>query len=141
MRSMIQRSDQSFFETDLAMKPITDGDVLATTQAGSPVMLESDAALHVRRPSTGTWVAPGIELHRLHTDVAEIAIPTLVTGARYAAPPLPWSAELGDNGETHETRIMNGGNISGHTRAGAEALRFVEQNQTPPQILKMPPKR
>jgi hypothetical protein len=141
MRSIVQRSDQPFFASDLSMQPVEVGDVLATTTVGNPVMLESQAALHVKRPGTSTWVSPGIELHSIHAYVAEVAIPTLVTGARNATPPLPWSMELGDNGEPLNARITNGGNVAGHIRAGDDALRFTEENQTPPQVLKMPPKR
>ncbi len=141
MRSVVQRSDQSFFMSDLSMRPVAVGDVLATTMVGNPVILESQAALHVERPNSGTWVSPGMELHGLHAYVAEIAIPALVTGARNATPPLPWSVELGDNGESLNARIMNGGNVAGHTRAGDEARRFTEEDLTPPQVLKSPPKR
>jgi hypothetical protein len=141
MRTIVQRSDQSFFASDLSMRPVAVGDVLATTAVGKPVMVESQAALHVERPSAGTWVSPGMELYGLHAYVAEIATPTLVTGARDTSPPLPWSVELGDNGESLDTRIMNGGNVAGHTRAGDEALRFTEEDRTPPQILKFPPEK
>lgn len=138
MRSLVQRSDHSFFETDLSMRPVAVGDVLASTAVGRPVMLESNAALHVERPTNGSWVAPGMELHHLHAYVAEIAVPTLVTGTPHMTPPLPWSVELGDNGEAYDARIINGGNIAAHTRAGKEALRFVAEDQTPPQVLELP---
>jgi hypothetical protein len=75
---------------------------------GQPVILESQAALHVERPITGTWVAPGGELHQIHAYVMEIAIPTLTTGAPNAHPPLP-------------------------------CLDYVDNDQTPVPILKMPP--
>lgn len=140
MRTIIQRSDQSFFATDLTMKPLAVGDSLGTATVGEPVMVESQAALHVERPGgTGTWVAPGAELHGLHSYVAEAAIPTLVTGARNAVPPLPWSVDLSDNGEDAEARIAHGGNVAAHTRAGQEALDFIDRNEIPVSVLKSPP--
>lgn len=139
MRTLIQRSDESFVAADHNMRQVAVGDVIATTTVGQPVLLESQAALHVERPITGTWVAPGRELHQIHAYVIEIAIPTLITGAPNAHPPLPWSVDLSDNGEDHTTRISHGGDVAAHLRAGAEVLDYIDNDETPVPILKMPP--
>lgn len=135
-RSSIQRSDVSFYAADRSMRPIEPGDILASTKDGEPIILESNSGLHVERPDTGTWVSPTGELARLHQYVAHVAIPTLITGSETAAPSMPFSVDLSDNGQTLADRISGGGYVDAHERGKIEAQRFFnEAMRRPPEIL------
>jgi hypothetical protein len=136
-RSIIQRSDVSFYESDRSMQPIEIGDILASVREGEPTILEATPALHVERPDTGTWVAPAPELSRLHQYVAHVAIPTLLTGTAPADPPLPDSVDLSDNGLTLAERIDGGSHVNAHQRMRVEAEKsFAEINAQTPRLLR-----
>lgn len=136
-RSIIQRSDVSFYSTDRSMQPLEPGDILASTREGEPIILESNSGLHVERPDTGTWVSPTGELARLHEYVAHVAIPTLLTGSTTAAPPLPFSIDLSDNGQTLADKISGGGHVDAHERGGIEAQGLFEEAMSKtPEVLR-----
>jgi hypothetical protein len=59
-RSVVTRSDKSFFGQNLQMRPVAVGDVLSEdVPEGRPVMLETQTAIHIQRPDSQVWVAPG----------------------------------------------------------------------------------
>ena len=61
------------------------------------------------------------ELDHLHTFVADVAIPTLVTGSAPAASALPRQLRLDDTGETLQQRVDHGsGRFSAQVRAQAD---------------------
>ncbi|ORV94522.1 hypothetical protein AWC11_03545 [Mycobacterium interjectum] len=136
-RTIVQRSDVPFYETDRRMRPIEVGDILASVREGEPIMLESTTALIVERPGTSTWVSPTAELARLHAYVAHVAIPTLVTGTAPTDPPLPDVVDLSDNGQTLAERIKGGGHLNAHERMRIEADRLLaEHANRPPTLLR-----
>lgn len=137
-RSVVTRNDKSFFGQNRQMRPIAVGDVLsADVQQGQPVMLETQTAIHIQRPDSQVWVGPGAELAQIHNFVADVVIPTLVTGAPVTSP-LPRRVDLSDSAATVEERIRAGSAESAADRAGREAWEMVRNDTTPPQILAMP---
>ncbi|QRY50495.1 hypothetical protein [Mycolicibacterium septicum] len=137
-RSVVTRSDQSFFGQNREMRPIAVGDVLAAdVPQGQRVMLEAQTAIHIQRPDSQVWVGPGAELSQIHGFVADVLIPSLVTGGPVTSP-LPRRVDLGDSAATVEERIRAGGAESAQDRAGREAWEMVQNDTTPPQVLAMP---
>lgn len=103
-RAMIQNHAEPFWTSDRTMRPLAVGDVLSTTAKGVPTIIETNAAVHVQRPDSDTWVAPATELSHLYDHVVDVAIPTLVTGL--AAPgSLPARIALNDSGLTLDQRV------------------------------------
>ncbi|WP_445165800.1 hypothetical protein ACTXG7_18140 [Mycolicibacterium sp. Dal123E01] len=100
-------------------------------------MLETLTAIHIQRPDSEVWVGPGAELAQIHGFVADVLIPTLVTGAPVKSP-LPRRVDLSDSTATVEERIRAGSAESASDRAGREAWKMVQNDTTPPQILAMP---
>lgn len=106
-RMIIQRSDESFFNSDRRLRPVQRGDLLFTIPGTTPVEIDMNAAVLVQRPDGGEWVSPAQELDLLRKYLADVAIPTLITGK--AIPnSFPPSIHLGDSGQTLRERIDNG---------------------------------
>jgi hypothetical protein len=102
-RAVVRRDDQPFAGSDRTMRPVQAGDVLSVTPTGVPVGVDTQAAIHVRRPGGTAWVAPSSELDRLRSYVAG-AIPSLLgcDGGQRTFPP---KIDLTDNGQTDRERI------------------------------------
>lgn len=114
-RTLIQRDDESFFDSDRRMRPVEPGDVLSTVPKGELVMVDSNAAVHVERPGSTAWVSPGHELDHLRAYVANVAIPILATGLAISAA-FPPEIDLSDTGHTARERIDAGSWQSAHQR-------------------------
>jgi len=137
-RSIATRADLPFMTQDLGWKVINVGDVVASdVEEGTPVEVTSRTAVHVQRPQSAVWVTPGAELGQIHDFVADILVPTLITGTP-STPPLPRQVDLSDNGETAEQRIGAGKDESAHRRAGREVGERLFADAIPPRILPMP---
>jgi hypothetical protein len=107
------------------MRHVEVGTVLERVPKGAFTGMEISPALQVQRPD-GTWVGPGPELDGMARHVADIVIPTLLTGM--ALPDaLPAQIDLGDNGETLAERLKQGSKARAHERArGIMAAALVE---------------
>lgn len=137
-RAVVTRDDRPFTAQNLQWREVQVGDVVSSgVQEGNPVEVESRTAVFVQRPDGQVWVGPGSELSQIHDFVADILIPTLVTGAP-ATPALPRQIDLSDTGETDEHRIGTGLGGSAHSRAGREAVAQVLADDSPPRVLPMP---
>ncbi|MFP2991300.1 hypothetical protein ACK87K_11095 [Mycobacterium intracellulare] len=137
-RGIVTRDDQPFITQDLTWREVSVGDVVAKDiKPGKPVEIESRTAVHVQRPDSQVWVGPGLELAQIHGFVADIVIPTLITGAP-VTPTLPRQIDLSDNGQTDDERIRAGKAESAHIRAGREGIAMLEADNERPQILGMP---
>lgn len=141
-RTMIQRDDEPFRSSDRSMRPLQPGDVLATTAVGEIVMIDSNAAVHVARPGGAEWVSPSRELDHLRAHVAEVVIPTLMTGLSIprAFPP---NIDLEDTGQTDRERINAGEWKSAHERmaviAASALLDALSAQPTVPPIVPTTP--
>ncbi|EID77416.1 hypothetical protein W59_23740 [Rhodococcus opacus RKJ300 = JCM 13270] len=131
-RSIVQRSDEPFSTSDRTMRPITVGDVLASTRRGNLVEISCHTAILVQRPDSDTWVSPASELDQIHRHIADIVLPTLVTG--FALPnTLPPHIDLGDTGQTISERIRFGGSTPAHLRmAEVSQAALMESYATAP---------
>lgn len=137
-RAVVTRDDQPFVTQNLEWREVQVGDVVSSgVREGNPVGVESRTAVFIERPDGQVWVGPGSELSQIHGFVADILIPTLVTGAP-ASPALPRQVDLSDNGENAEQRIRAGLDESAHSRAGREATAAVMADYTPPRVVPMP---
>ena len=87
---------------------------------GTPVPIESNAAVMVERPAPwAAAVSPATEVMRLRDWVRHDALPYLVTGTREATPPVPVTVELSDDGRTMRERISAPNRTSGFERSSA----------------------
>lgn len=132
-RTTVTRDDERFADADRTMRPVAVGDVLASTRrGGAGTEVETQAAVHLERPTAGVWVAPGAELDGMFRHVSEIVIPTLVKGVALI-PSLPPQIELGDTGVTWAERIAAGGWSTAKQRMDAVSLAALDEaNATPP---------
>lgn len=88
-RSVVTRGDRPLLTQNLEWREIQVGDVVSSgVREGNPVGVETQTAVFVRRPDGNVSVGPGSELSQIHGFVADILVPTLVTGAP-ASPALP----------------------------------------------------
>lgn len=111
------------------------GMTLATVTKGVATGMEISPALQVQRPD-GTWVAPGPELDGIAKHVADIVIPTLVSGMALRGA-IPAHIDLSDNGETMPERLAKGGKARAHERVqGIMLAALAESNE---QDWKFPP--
>jgi len=76
-RQMVMDDEGPIKSHQLEMRPVTVGDAL---DFGSSENIASYPAVHVSRPQGHVWVGPGTELTQLWSYVAEVAIPTLISG-------------------------------------------------------------
>lgn len=137
-RAVVTRDDQPLVTQNLEWREVRVGDVVSSgVREGNPVGVESRTAVFIQRPDGQVWVGPGSELSQIHGFVADIVIPTLVTGSP-SSPPLPRQIDLSDNGETAEQRIRAGLDESAHDRAGREATAALMADTTPPHVVPMP---
>jgi hypothetical protein len=137
-RGVVTRDDRPFMTQNLQWGEVQIGDVVSSgVLEGTPVEIESRTAVFIQRPDSQVWVGPGSELSQIHGFVADVLIPTLVTGAP-ASPALPREVDLSDNGETDEQRIRAGRDECAHQRAGRDAVAQVLADDSPPRVLPMP---
>lgn len=137
-RAVVTRDDQPSMSQNLEWREVEIGDIVsADVREGNRVEIEARTAVFIQRPDSQVWVGPGSELSQIHNFVADILIPTLVTGAP-ASPVFPRQVDLTDNGETDEQRIKAGLEESAHSRAGREAVAQVLADDTPPRHIPMP---
>ncbi len=126
------REDEGFADADRSMRPVSVGDVLATTRRDSGgVVVELQPAITVERPQTGVWVSPGAELSRLWLHVSQIVVPTLVNGVALtrAVPP---QIDLGDTGTAWTQRIAHGGWSTAKDRMDAVAAAALDEANAAP---------
>lgn len=137
-RAVVTRDDQPFMTQNLQWREVQVGDIVSgAVREGNRVEVESRTAVFIQRPDSQVWVGPGSELSQIHGFVADVLIPTLVTGAP-ANPTLPRQVDLSDNGETDEQRIRAGLGESAHSRAGRDAVTQVLADDSPPRFVPMP---
>jgi hypothetical protein len=137
-RTLERLGSQRMGHFDIAMQPVEAGFVIAEGIDTRPGEIDTRTAVHVQRPDSQVWVAPGMELAQIHNYVAEVVIPTLVTGGQ-TPPGLPRQVRLDDTGETFEQRIAAGGGDTAHVRVGAEAVaRAKALENEPPRRLPPP---
>ncbi|MBO1756451.1 hypothetical protein [Allobranchiibius sp. CTAmp26] len=126
--TLVQRLDVSRQTVSKGMRPIDVGTVIEQVPMDVPTGVEISPALLFERPD-GDWVAPGPELDGIGRHVADIVIPSLVSGtARTHA--VPAHIDLSDNGETMPARLAGGGTARAHERARetmTEAFRLATQ--------------
>ncbi|WP_235736033.1 hypothetical protein [Nocardioides alcanivorans] len=84
------------------MKPVQAGVVLTQVLKGVPALWSTSAAILLQRPD-GRWIPPGPELDQLTAYVAEVVLPTLVTG--FTMPGTPVHIDLGDNNLSDAERV------------------------------------
>ncbi|MBF6166326.1 hypothetical protein IU486_16410 [Streptomyces gardneri] len=134
-RTIFKRGDAPMVNVSLEFQNLEPGTVLTTTRPGEPVMLELNSAVMVERPDSPTMVGPMVELSYLHRHVAEVVIPTLVTG-RSLPQSLPPAIDLGNSGKTVHERIQAGEWSYAHNRWSSAAFaNFDEWSSIPPEIL------
>lgn len=137
-RAVVTRDDQPFIAQNLEWREVQVGDVVSSgVREGNPVGVESRTAVFIQRPDGQVWVGPGSELSQIHGFVADILIPTLVTGAA-ASPALPRQVDLSDSGKADDQRIQAGLVESAHSRAGREGIARLMADDTPPRVIPMP---
>ena len=127
--ALIQTLNDGWREsTGQRMRHVEVGMVVEQVTKGIPTGMEVSAALQVQRPDN-TWVAYGPEIDGMARHVADIVIPTLVTGM--ALPnAIPAHIELDDNGRTLAERLQDGGKVRAHERVqGAMMVALDEANQ------------
>lgn len=90
------------------------GMVVEQVTKGVLTGLEMSPTLQVQRPDN-KWVAYGPELDGMARHVADIVIPTLVTGMALPGT-IPAHVELDDNGKTLAQRLQDGGKVRAHER-------------------------
>lgn len=127
-RSLVQRPDEWPRGLGLGMRHIEVGTVLAEVAKRVPTEIETSPALHVQRPD-GVWVAPGFELDCLARHVADVALPTLITGLALPGS-LPAQVDLGDTAESLTERLRNGGSQRAHDRAREVAAQAYAETMT-----------
>jgi len=131
-------SGQGPGQYNITAEPVDAGFVIADGRDGTPREIDPRSVVHVQRPGSTIWVAPGMELAQIHTYVADVVIPTLLTGAP-ASPSLPRQLRLDDSGETVDERIRAGGGEPADKRVGEEAwIKAQELERDPPQRLPPP---
>ncbi|WP_156313127.1 hypothetical protein [Micromonospora sp. HK10] len=115
-RSLVERLDDGPRTRQLGMRHIEVGTVLEIVQKGVLTPVHTSPALHVQRPDRGVWVSPGYELDCLSRHVADVVLPTLITGM--ALPDgLPALVDLSDTGTPLAERLRQGGTRRAHDRA------------------------
>lgn len=90
--------------SDRTMRPIGVNDIVAVADPKKPSALDLSSALHIQRPGTDAWVAPGAELGHLYDYVADVLISTLVSGVA-AVGAFPAQIDLTDNGLSAQERL------------------------------------
>ncbi|QII03877.1 hypothetical protein BH92_27890 (plasmid) [Rhodococcoides fascians A21d2] len=131
-RTTVIREDEPFADTDRSMRPVSVGDVLATTRRGSGgAIVELQPAVHVERPHMGVWVSPGAELSRLWLHVSQIVVPTLVIGVALPRG-VPPQIDLGDTGAAWTERISQGGWSTAKDRMDAVSLAALDEANAAP---------
>lgn len=112
--TLVQRPDDWCRSVSQGMRPVEVGTVLEQVRKGVFTEVEISPALLFERPD-GTWIAPGTELDGMARHVADIVIPTLVTGM--ALPDaIPAQIDLTDNGDSMAERLQKGGTARAHER-------------------------
>jgi hypothetical protein len=137
-RTVDRLANQQMGQYNITMLPVEAGFIIAEGIDSRPGEIDPRTAVHVQRPDSPIWVAPGMELAQIHTYVSDVVIPTLVSGA-VANPDLPRQVRLDDSGELFERRVEAGGNKPAHERVGEEAWKRAQEMATdPPQVLAPP---
>jgi hypothetical protein len=121
-RSLVERQDDVPRTRYLGMRHIGVGTVLEVVKKGVLTPVDTYPALHVQRPHGGVWVGPGYELDCLSRYVADVVLPTLITGMALPGG-LPAQVDLGDSGTPLAERLRQGGYTSAHDRAREMAGR------------------
>lgn len=135
-RIMIQRPDDLSRTRLLGMREMEVGGVVAVVKKGVPTEVDTSPALHVQRPNGGVWVGPGYELDSLTRHVADVVLPTIITGLALPAG-LPAQVDLSDTGATLAERLHQGASKRAHDRARELATQAYIQAVR--QDLKFPP--
>lgn len=117
-------SGTPIWEQERHQRDFQVGDVLGTGKMGEPSILETNVAATIPRPAPWeAWVNPAKELGHLRRFVADIAIPTLVTGVALPAGGIPASIDLTDTGQT------DGERVAAATREDAEQRFHLELSE------------
>jgi hypothetical protein len=137
-RTMSTEGRSPFFVQDRSFRQLGVGSVLAEGVWGTPVPVESQAAVMVERPAPwAAAVSPAKETELLRDWVRREALPRLVTGSSEVTTSLPVTVELGDDGRTLPERIADVSRPSGRERlASINGKRFEEAMTAP---VKFPP--
>ena len=107
------------------MRHVEVGMVVEQVTKGIFTGMEVSAALQVQRPDS-MWVAYGPEIDGMARHVADIVIPTLVTGI--ALPDaIPPHIELDDNGKTLGERLQDGGKARAHERVQSVMMAALDE--------------
>lgn len=108
-RTMVTTGGLPFLVQDRSFRHISVGTAIAPDGTwGTPVPIESSAAVMVERPAPWTAaVSPATEAQRLRDWVRDEALPRLITGSSKVETPLPLTVELGDDGRTLRERIAD----------------------------------
>lgn len=125
----------SFQEQDPSFREMIEGTTVAPDgNWGTPVSIDSQAAVMVERPAPWTAaVSPTTEIKRLRDWVREEALPFLVTGSNEVENALPVTIEIGNDGRTLSERITTPNRTSAQERMGTITLqRYVEAETQPP---------
>lgn len=127
-----------FFAQDRSFRQMQVGDAVSPDGTwGTPVPMESQAAVMVERPAPWTAaVSPATETQALRDWVRHEALPRLVTGSSEVSTALPVTIELGDDGRTQRERITDPHRPSAFARMSAvNAERLAQAEARPPQFI------
>lgn len=132
-RAIITRHDEPYLPQDRSFRPIAAGMVLAEGIWGTPVPLESSAAVVVERPEPWTAaVAPATEIRDLRDWVRGVALPVLLTGATPPPSELPEAIALDDDGRTLRDRIETADRVPSRSRLQELAAQRLGEAYTAP---------
>ena len=123
-----------FLAQDRRFRTMGAGSVVAPDgQWGTPVPVESQAAVMVERPAPwSAAVSPATEVEYLRDWVRHEALPRLVTGSSDVATALPVAIDLGDTGDPMRERIAQPIRPSAQERHGAiNSERFIQAMTRP----------
>lgn len=133
-RTLVTTGGTPLTEQDRTFRPLEVGTVLTPDATwGSPVSLDSNAAVMVERPSPYTAaVSPITELQLLRDWVGHEALPKLLTESGVVATSLPVSIPLGDTGQTLRERATASDHIGADARIAARGTELLNRSYARP---------
>ena len=128
-RTIASTYDRPILEQDRRQHPVAVRMVIASGVWGTPQIVEMNTAAAIKRPGESeAWVNPVKEVSALRQYVADIAIPTLLTGLALPGG-IPPAVDLGDTGLDDRERIAAGGYEDAEARFAPRLARLFTMAQ------------